>query len=415
MRSAGEKGSGLYQGWVLLLLGLLVVLVYSYHIYFPLEPYFDEVHYVGFIRELFAGSYNQYVSNHPPLWHFLTALGMKIFGDHPWTWRLVSLMAGLGILPILYQLTKKISGDPLVALLAVFFWLFDCLSLTQARVCMMNSLQLLFMLVSMLFFLESLENTPFPDKKKLLFAGLFFGLAISTKLVALNMLLFFIPLLIFYVFTKKIRYQGLWPWLALCFLLIPFLIFFCVHLAIPFFKGRTIADIWNITAFHIHYHMTTTQTHHYTSPWWSWPIMSRPTWAFYKNHHGLVNGIIFIGNPVLFWSTPLSIGFVVWEFLKKRSMAAGIILLGFCSQWLFFSLATRMTFFHYFYLAMPFAAMAMALLARRVWLKGKIGRSVVLVFLTLTVMMFVYWYPLLTGLSIPYKFYEQHMWFRSWI
>ena len=143
--------------------------------------------------------------------------------------------------------------------------------------------------------------------------------------------------------------------------------------------------------------------------------MSRPTWAFYKNHHGLVNGIIFIGNPVLFWSTPLSIGFVVWEFLKKRSMTAGIILLGFCSQWLFFSLATRMTFFHYFYLAMPFAAMAMALLTRRIWLKGKIGRSLVVIFLIFTAMMFVYWYPLLTGLPIPYKFYEHHMWFRSWI
>ena len=410
-----KKASSLYQGWVLMLLGLLAILAYTYHIYFPSVPYYDEVHYVGFIRELFAGRYNQYVSNHPPLWHFLTALCMMVFGDHPWSWRIVSLIAGLGILPVLYQLTKKITGDPLIALLTVFFWFFDCLSLTQARISMMNSLQLFFMLISMLFFLESLKNTRPPDKKKLLFAGLFFGLTITTKLVALNMLLFFVPLLVFYIAVKKTLKTGWWPWLGLCFILIPLAIFLCVHLAIPFFKGRTLADIWNITAFHIHYHMTTTQTHRYSSPWWSWPIMSRPTWAFYENHHGFVQGIIFIGNPVIFWSIPLAIGFVVWEFLMKRSLATGIILLGFCSQWLFFSLATRLTFFHYFYLAMPFAAMAMAFLAKRIWLKGKIGRSIVLVFLILTVMMFVYWYPLLTGLSIPQKFYQQHMWFKSWI
>ena len=399
----------------ILLLGLLAVVAYAYHIYSPTEPYFDEVHYVGFIRSLFQGTYDQYVSNHPPLWHFLTALCWIVFGDHPWTWRLVSVMAGLGILPVIYFLTNKITGDPLAGALAVFLWFFDCLSLTQARVSMMNSLQLFFVLLSMLFFLQSVDHPSTPDKRKLLFAGLFFGLSISTKLVAMDLLFFFIPLLFFYVFIKKSIKPSFLLWTGLCFIVLPLMVFILVHLAIPFFKGRTLADIWTITAFDIHYHMTTTQTHSYSSAWWSWPLMTRPTWAFYDNVNNMVQGIIFIGNPFLFWSIPLSIGFVVCQWIMKRSLSAGIILLGFFSQWLSFASASRMTFFHYFYLAMPFVTMSMSLLLRWIWLKGRIGRSVVTGILVLTVGMFVYWYPLLTGLPIPQKYYEQHMWFNCWI
>lgn len=417
MRSAWSlpgKGQGA-GGWTLAALLFLAFCLYGYRLHVPGNPYFDEVHYVRFMRELFAGTYNQYLSVHPPLWHFLTALGMKIFGDHSWAWRLVSVAAGLGIVGMIYVLTRRLTKEHAVALFAVFFWLFDCLSLTQARVAMMNSLWLLFMLASIFFFLDGVDGKKDPDQKRFLFSGLFFSLALATKLVTVSLLFFFLPFWLYYAFSKKAGQARILGWLALYFLVLPLLIFGLVHMAIPFFEGRTLADIWKVTAFHLQYNFTTTQSHPYVSPWWTWPAMVRPVWVSFQAQNSLYEGIFFIGNPVLFWTIPLAIGFVVWEFFRRKTLLSAVILWGFFSQWLFYALGSRFKLFHYFYTAMPFVVMAFALLAWRLWNKGPAGRAVVVIFMLLTLGMFIYWYPLLTALPVSPKFYGHHMWFKSWI
>lgn len=401
---------------VVILLGILLLFVYGYQLHHPPEPYYDEVHYVKFVRQLiYENYYNFYANTHPPLWHLLVALCIEIFGDFSFPWRIVSLSAGLGVLYLVYSLTKKITASPQIAALATFFMAFDCLSLTQARIAM-NSLMLLFMLLSLSHFLDAFKKEKPFNSSSLRNAGIFFGLALSTKFISLKMLLFLIPLFILELKNRKNERSFILRDILLYFLVAPLAIFLCVYLFVPLLKDSTFTDIWKIFAFQTKYHLTTQQTHTYGSRWWSWPLMFRPIWFYYqKQPNATVSGILCIGNPAIFWLIPIIVGNLFWGFFRKKSTVSGLILLGFLTQWLSHALVRRVQFFHHFYTAMPFVAMGLGLLIIRVWRMGKVGRGIVIAYLILVAAMFVYWYPLLAGLSIPHEYYKQHMWFRSWI
>ncbi|MBF0485431.1 MAG: phospholipid carrier-dependent glycosyltransferase [Candidatus Omnitrophica bacterium] len=409
-----------YRTIVFILLGILVFFVYGYHFYLPREPYFDEILYVNFMRSLGAGEYSITLSAHPPLWNFLMAGCVRVFGDYSWSWRLVSLLAGVGVLIVLYFLVKQITQDVTTSLLAVFFMLFDCLSLTQARAAMMNAFLLLWMLLSMLFFFYALEGKASFNRKYLLLSGIFLGLALATKILVFNMVFFFGPFVLIYAWQRKAERGKFLMWSAVCFILIPVVMFFCVYVPVMFFKDHQAVDIWAIPLFHLQYHFSTKQTHPYVSDWWTWPAMARPVWmyfqtAYYGTPGATVEGIVCIGNPALFWMMPVAIGYMLWEGLKNKSRVAGIILAGFASQWLCYIFVSRMKFLHYMYPVMPFLAMAFAVMGVKLWNKGKIGRAVVIYYLVLTAGMFVFWYPLLTGLPVSASFYSHHIWFRSWV
>ena len=122
---------------------LLIIYLYGFGLGFPSKQYYDEEHYVKFVRHLiYDHQYDVYSNNHPPLFHLLTAVSIKLLGDVSYAWRVVSFGAGLGVLLMTYMLAKKISNDSFMACFAVFFSVFDFISLTQARIAMMSSLVL---------------------------------------------------------------------------------------------------------------------------------------------------------------------------------------------------------------------------------------------------------------------------------
>lgn len=400
-----------------ILLALCVVVLYGYRLNFPPEPYYDEVHYVRFLKKLIHEHTYDYASSHPPLWHLLTWGCMVLFGEHPVVWRLVSLLAGLLLLLWVYFLAQRISRDSLTALFTVFFLAFDCISLTQARIGMFNSLALLFAIIALWAFLHFLPERPGPRKKVLLSTGIFLGLGLATKLTSLSTL----GIIYFLLILKAMKSRGQRKPLffeSIFFLgILPVVIYFAAHAFIPFLPGYSWKDIWKIQVFNFRYHLVeaATQTHLYASQWWGWPLLLRPIWYYFTNQEGVVKGIISIGNPAIFWMIPVMAVYLLWDFLRHKSQASGLILLGFFGQWLFYACGLRLKFFHYIYFAMPFVAIGLAWICRKLWGKGRCGKILVCLYLVLVLGMFLYWYPLLTGLPIPVKYFQQHMWFRSWI
>lgn len=410
-----------YKRLSIFLLGLFIVFIFGYHYWLPPEPYFDEVHSVNFIREFMNGRYQNHYITHPPLWHLMTTAVVSVWGDHAVSWRLISLLAGLGALVLMYPLTKKIIGESEVAVLAVFFMVFDGISMVQARSAMINSLQMVFVLFSLLSFLLYLKQPAGKEGwRHLFFSGIFFGLAVSTKMVAVSLLLIIIPLFIGHAVRNKSPWVSSLLWGGLCFLVIPFVIFFCVHLPTLVCEGQRVGSFGKMWAFNLNYHATMRNSHPYSSKWWSWPLMLRPVWFYFQGQYwntpgAICRGIVCLGNPAVFWVIPLVIPYLIGRFFWKKEFGVGIILLGFFTQWLSYSPAGRLTLFHYFYFAIPFVDMAVALTVFHLWQKGRIGKGVVIVYLILVGVMYVYWYPLWTGLPVTQKFYEQHMWFSRWI
>jgi len=421
MRSPVPIKKNFFRYVPLLILGLLLLIVYSWGLSRPAEPYFDEVHYVRFIRGLLNENRFLDTSNvHPPLWHLLTAGAFLALGDCPIAWRLISLIAGMILFIPLFLIARQITGSKTIAFLTVFLLAFDCISLTQARSAMMNSLMLLFLLWCTYYFLGAFPPGQGIRRNYYCCCGLFLGLAIATKLVSLSLYLFLLPLLMLEWYKRK-NERGLLVRDAGIFLLvIPALCFAASYLFVPFLKDRGWHDIWGIWRFHMNYNLTMDQTHGYSSRWWSWPLMLRPIWFYFSaqrwgNPHAMMSGILCIGNPGIFWMMPVAVLNLALLCIFRKSRAAGIILLGFLTQWLCFGLARRLQFFHYFYSVMPFTVMAMALLARQLWEWNGFWRVLVVVYLIAVAVMFVYWYPFLTGIPVSGDYYNNHIWFKSWI
>ena len=92
-------------------------------------------------------------------------------------------------------------------------------------------------------------------------------------------------------------------------------------------------------------------------------MMLRPVWYFFERTPGgftpggsQVRGILCLGNPIIFWFLPPLLAYSVVRTLREKSWALGFLVFGFFCQWLPWSLAGRVKFFHYFYPAMPFLA-----------------------------------------------------------
>lgn len=398
-----------------------VVIVYGYRLGHPATPYFDEVHTANFFTSLTVdGEYNYHMSRHPPLWRLFAFPFVSLFGTVPIAYRIVPFAAHMGVISMTFLMARRMSGDTRTAIFVVAILLFDCLSFTQARVGMVNSLMLFFSLAAVYIFLKGLEAKNGIDYRRLKCSSFLWALAVSTKLVAINLVFFFAPLLLMRVRKNPHELRRIVATYLIYFLLLPIGWTVGLYLLVPYIAQPDIANAWAPLLTNLSHHLDTRPTHNFASRWWTWSLILKPTLFYVKTHQwtspsGTCEAIFAMGNPVIFWTLPLSFGNSLWEMIKKGSKVHGIILLGLLSQWMTFALASRLQFFHYFYLAMPFAAMATGFWLAKMYRWGTWGRIFVAVYLAATVVMFVYWYPLLTGLTISRTYFYHHMWLPGWI
>jgi dolichyl-phosphate-mannose-protein mannosyltransferase len=411
-----------------LLLGVAAVclyfVVYGLFLQFPAEQYFDEVFEAKTAQSLLTRG--GYESIHPPFGHMLMAVSMLIFGERPWAWRLPSLLAGLGSLWILYALMKKLTTSPRTAFFAVFLFGLDGLSFTQARIGILNAMMLFFMLICLFCFLQYALFKQWPRGRAFCLSGIFLGLALATRWVAAGILF---PLAIF--FLKPLKEDedkgALLRDSALFMGILPLVIYFGVFALMPAFnplgwKGFDWSTILKFQSTVLQYNLQLKPNHLYNSEWWGWPFLVRPIWYYFAGESNrllpedvIVKGIICIGNPAIFWALPLAIGYATWGFFKEKTWLLALVTMGFFSQWLPWMFISRGKFFHYFYPVMPFAVMALAIGLEKLWQTGRVGRFIVVSYLVLVVGMFAYWYPLLNGLPIRKEYFENHIWFHSWM
>ena len=225
----------------LFILASLIVLA-SFLIFFRLDRHdmlSDDAHYafrsIGYFD--FMTSNNQttpvqwfgfrpwwsYLSfhDHPPLFFFLQNLLFKIFGVSVFVSRLLSALAALGSVFLIFFITKLISNY-YSALIATAALSVNCYFLWTSRIGLLESCFTFFLLLGLLFFIKSILN-----KKFFPLAGLFFGLSLLVKYtffpVAFSLLLFllikkrevffqkefWIGLLIFFLISSPILIYNL--------------------------------------------------------------------------------------------------------------------------------------------------------------------------------------------------------------
>ena len=179
------------------------------------------------------------------------------------------------------------------------------------------------------------------------------------------------------------------------------------------------------------YHAGIDATHPYSSPWWSWPLMLKPLWMYSNTlSGGMVSTITLMGNPALWWgSIPalILIGAVlVAKTIKKTGEALNnfvslFILVPFLLLWLSYALIARILFIYHFVASVPFMIFAVTywlqLPFEKDWSSPRTGRIVkglVIAFLIVVAVLFVLFYPVISGYPVAYEYKESLRWLSGW-
>jgi dolichyl-phosphate-mannose--protein O-mannosyl transferase len=124
---------------------------------------------------------------------------------------------------------------------------------------------------------------------------------------------------------------------------------------------------------------------------------------------------------VVFWLSVLGMPYILIAGLRRRDWQASLILTAFASQYFAWYLAARTAFLFYMTPITPFMVLALTYGLRdlsevrlgenRVRALAPVAWLVVLA----SVVIFAFFFPVLTGRVISYSAWRQRMWLGSWI
>jgi dolichyl-phosphate-mannose-protein mannosyltransferase len=369
----------------------------------PRTMYFDEV-YHAFTAKVMMGADSAkawewwntppegfaYEWTHPPLAKLGMVLGMLIFGQNSFGWRIPEALLGFGAVFMVYKLAKTIFKDEAVGVISAGVFSLDGLPLVMSRIGMNDSYILFFSLLSIYFFI----------KQKDLPSAIAYGLAISSKWSAL----WAIPILFILWLKRKNKFSIS---LFLSFSIIPITIYLLTYLPM-FTTGHDLSVWWGMQKQMWWYHTGLVATHPYTSPWWSWPFMIRPIYLYTSDEvAGMVARIYAIGNPFVFWlgiASVVTCGF--YSFLEKNKKLAFVVF----SYLIFFvpwAASPRIMFIYHYLPSIPFLAIATGYILRRF-------PKLILGYLLICLSVFIYFYPHWAGLSVPLWLDRSYYWVSNW-
>lgn len=387
----------------------------------PAEEIFDEVYH--------AKTALQYLENqplvewvHPPTAKLLIAVPIYFFGYQPWAWRLSAAIAGILLAPVFFLFARRVLETERAALLATGILLCDGVYLVQSRVAMTNIFAVLFQVSSALFVLRAILREKLGERD-MLAAGLCLGLALSTRWTSL-WAWGFLGLTLVVVRGRR--------WLQVRELALTFLTFLAIPLALYVLSylpwalqgrpGQTFGQLWTHTQAIWGYHAGLVAEHPYFSKWYTWPLLYRPTWYYYKQTGDIVAGIIAIGNPALWW---VSVPTALWAYhsgLWNREPRLFFVGAGFFCLYLPWGLSPRtLNYSHYLFEAIPYTCLALGLLLDREWDGPR--RVAARAYLVVVALLFFYFLPLFIGYPFPQKWFFLNLgfgikpwtWFRTWV
>jgi dolichyl-phosphate-mannose--protein O-mannosyl transferase len=357
----------------------------------------------------------------------ILAAGIYVFAYSPFGWRIAGVIAAALMIPVIYILGKKMFGTWIGAFAPAFLLMFDFMHFTMARIATIDTYVVLFSLLSQLFFFIYLKNVLNDGWKTsthpLLAAVLFFALGFSTKWYVLFGFLgeIFILLVLrlralstFRGLKERVRVFFSRPFFNLAFfLLIAMGIYILTY--IPYLMvGHTLADLYHLQWSMYHYHSTLTATHPFSSPWWSWPLITRPVWLYVSNLPGeMVSTIAAMGNPAVWWIGFACIILVGGEGIRKKNHVCLFLLTMFLFQWLPYAPISRTLFLYHFYFNVPILVLAIAYFINQSWSMRR-GKAIVLAYFIAVVGLFAIFYPVTSGMPIPLYWRDALRWFRSW-
>jgi dolichyl-phosphate-mannose-protein mannosyltransferase len=167
--------------------------------------------------------------------------------------------------------------------------------------------------------------------------------------------------------------------------------------------------------------------HPYLSHPWGWLLLARPVAYYYQTPSGChaascSQEVLGIGNPALWWASIPALIATAWAWVARRDWRAAAILLMFLFgylPWFWENAHHRVMFLFYMLPTVPFMVLAVTMvigmaIGRRSasTTRRTVGTTTVAVYLAAVVVLFGYFYPVLSARTITYGQWYDRMWFR---
>lgn len=431
--------------------------LYNEEFSFRNSMYFDEIYHARTAYEYINGL-QTYETTHPPLGKELIALGIRIFGMNPFGWRIIGTLFGILMLPAIYVFAKRLTKDTALAALACVLLAFDFMHFTQSRIATID-VYITFFVILMYFFMYEYTSLSFYDtslRKTFLplgLCGLCMGLGIASKWTGIYAgmglaLLFFATLVV-----RKREYNAVFRttsdrkkskkpkklvpsdfhgktgrtilFCIVFFVAVPAFIYLLSYLPVKDGTGNgLLTRLIDSQKYMFRYHSNLVSEHPYASRWYEWPIIKKPVWYYSRvlsgawNEGGFREGISAFGNPLVWWVGILASLNMLRLALFKKDRNAIFLLVGYCAQYLPWSLISRDTFMYHYFPSVPFIVLMIvySLTALKSRLSRKDFLLILVVYGLATFVLFIVFYPVLSGQPVDSAYVAKYLrWFDSWV
>ena len=424
----------------------------------------------------------------PEVGKYMIAIGEWLFGLNPFGWRFSSAVFGTVAILLVCRIARRMTRSTLLGCIAGLLMSLDGLEFVLSRTGILDIFLMTFVLAafgcvvidrdkSRARLAEAVARDDLQGsrprlgfRKWQLLAGIFLGLAVGTKWIAVWYILGFGALTIAWDIGARraaglrYYYRGAFRdavWLPLTFILVPFAVYLASWtnwlvtntgydrdyaqqhgVNIPI-----ISPLYSLYEYHLQaiiFGIGLRTPHPYQSQPWDWLLITRPVAFYYQSYFAPVAGpshfcpakgcsgpvwsqeVLAIGTPAIWWGAMLSLLFCLGWWLLHRDWRAGAVLMGVLAGWgPWFPLVTRTKFYYYALEFEPFLILAIVLCLGLILgpasagaLRRSVGAGIVGAYVLVVVLMFWYFYPILGAKLIPYSDWLSHMWYRvgkGWI
>lgn len=405
------------------------------------SSYFDEIYHARTALEHIE-NLSPYEISHPPLGKLILSLGIRLFGMVPFGWRFMGTLTGVLMLPALYYFLKKMFGGSLIPPVGTVLMASDFMHFVQTRIATIDSYVVFFILLMYLFFWLYWQSDR--DRRRswlppLALSGLCFGLGAASKWTGIYAgaglaVLWLIDrirrirtlyaagqrrrawtetgenvlwcLLLFVALPAGIYYLSYWPYGTAAGLSGPRMLFSREYLDIVLDNQK----------YMFNYHRGVTSTHPYSSLWWQWILDIRPI-LYYLEYfdNGSRSAFGAWVNPLLCWGGLLAMLCMVYQAVVCRDRAALFILVGYLAQLLPWVLVRRVVFEYHYFPSTIFLILALCHVLHSVQRLHFRPRGIILSVPAVSLLLFVMFYPALSGLPIPGAYGDYFLsWLPSW-
>lgn len=395
------------------------------------SSYFDEIYHARTAYEHLRGVYPYEVS-HPPLGKMILSLGIRLFGMTPLGWRCMGALFGVAMLPLMWDLLRRMFRDDRVALCGAALLAFDFMHLTQTRIATIDSFATLFILLMYLFLYRYFTQGRL---RHLAACGVTFGIGAATKWTCLYAgaglgVLWALHWVFQGVQAHRDgdgrryvrRLLGNIGFCLVFFVLVPGMIYYAsyypygaargLHGPGMYFTREYAAIVLENQRFMFTYHAGLVATHPYASRWWQWLLDLRPILYYLSYGDGTVSTIGAFVNPLLCWGGLLALPVLAYRAVKGERTAL-FILVGYLAQVLPWVFISRLTFEYHYFAATLFLVLALGYVFDRLRQRGYFG--IVYAFTAASGALLALFYPVLTGVTVTRSYaWNVLKWLPDW-